>query len=299
VQYFTNGRSWVFSTETPITQTKGQTLYRPENSSTATLLTGATWRIIYEDGSGSGGNVYLDTISIGPITVKQQAIESAVEVSPTFTGNSACSGLLGLAFNSLNTVKPKKQATFFSNTAAALASPIFTVNLRKSAPGNYNFGFIDSSEYTGSITYVPITTAKGFWQFNSTGYAIGTKTFVNLTINAIADTGTTLLLLPNAVASAYWAAVAGATYDPSGGGYVFPCTAALPDFIFGIGNYRGRIPGRYLNYAQVDMTTCFGGLQSNQGIRLAVFGDIVLKSQFVVFDAGNSRLGWAPKLLDT
>jgi hypothetical protein len=120
-----------------------------------------------------------------------------------------------------------------------------------------------------------------------------------LTIDAIADTGSALLLLPDAVVLAYWTAVAGAVNDTSNGGYVFPCNATLPDFIFGIDEYRGRVPGRYLNFTTVDDTgtTCFGGLQSSGRIGFSIFGDILLKSQFVVFDAGNSRLGWAPKPL--
>jgi hypothetical protein len=91
--------------------------------------------------------------------------------------------------------------------------------------------------------------------------------------------------------------VPGATYDSNSGGYVFDCNTALPDFIFGAGSYRGTIPGDYINYspANSDGTVCFGGIQSSQGIGFSIFGDIALKAQFVVFDQGNQRLGWASK----
>ena len=39
---------------------------------------------------------------------------------------------------------------------------------------------------------------------------------------------------------------------------------------------------------------CFGGLQSNAGIGLSILGDVFLKSQFVVFDQGVPRIGFAP-----
>jgi hypothetical protein len=56
------------------------------------------------------------------------------------------------------------------------------------------------------------------------------------------------------------------------------------------------VPGAYMNYAPVDSTgaTCFGGLQSSAGIGFSIFGDIFLKSQYVVFDAsqGSPRIGF-------
>lgn len=45
---------WVFSSLTPSAQVDGQTIYSPEDSSTAQQLTGNTWNITYGDGSSSG-----------------------------------------------------------------------------------------------------------------------------------------------------------------------------------------------------------------------------------------------------
>jgi aspergillopepsin I len=116
-------------------------------------------------------------------------------------------------------------------------------------------------------------------------------------MSGIADTGTTLLLLDDNTVSAYYAQVGGAQYDSSQGGYTFSCSMTLPDFTFGIESSSITIPGAYMNYAPTDDTgdTCFGGIQSSSGIGFNIFGDIALKAALVVFDGGNTRLGWAPK----
>jgi hypothetical protein len=178
---------------------------------------------------------------------------------------------------------------------SSLASPVFTADLKKGTPGTYDFGFIDSSKYTGSISYTSVNTANGFWEFTGSGYAVGSSSFKSLSIDAIADTGTTLLLLPDSVVSAYYKQVKGAQNSNSQGGYIFPCSAKLPDFTFGVGSYRGVIPGSYMNYAPATGTDCYGGIQSDDGIGFSIYGDILLKAQFVVFDGGNNSLGFANK----
>jgi hypothetical protein len=126
---------WVFSNETPITQVRGQAIVDIRNSTTAKRVTGASWEVRYGDGSNSRGNVYTDTVTIGGITVENQAIESATQVSPSFTRNAAQSGLVGLAFGIINTVKPAAQKTFFENALENLALPLFTANLKKAEGG--------------------------------------------------------------------------------------------------------------------------------------------------------------------
>jgi len=284
---------WVFSSEQPKSQTTGHAIYTP--SKTSKLLSGETWDISYGDGSSASGNVYTDTVSVGASTVTGQAVELAKTVSAEFVSD-ASDGLLGLAFDSINTVTPNQQKTFFFNAIAqGLPLPVFTANLKKGKPGNYNFGYIDSSEYTGSITYVPVSTANGFWEFTGNGYAVGTGSFVSSSIDAIADTGTTLLYLPAAAVKAYYAKVSGATNSNAAGGYIFPCSATLPSITLGIGSYKAVVPGTYINYAPYSGSSCFGGIQSNAGIGFSIYGDIFLKSQFVVFNGNVPELGFAAK----
>lgn len=167
--------------------------------------------------------------------------------------------------------------------------------LTRSTDGSYNFGYIDSSQYTGSITYTAASGSQGYWSWTPTGYGVGSNGFNSQSFAGIADTGTSLLLLPSAMVDDYWSNVSGAAYDSGAAGYVFPCANTPPDFTFGVEDSTITVPGSYMSYGyayQNDDTTCFGGIQSNNG-GLTLFGDIALKASFVVFDAGNMRLGWA------
>ncbi|KAK4964048.1 hypothetical protein LTR66_006240 [Elasticomyces elasticus] len=284
---------WVFSTLMPSTETTGHVLYNP-NDGTSTKKDGYTWAISYGDGSGASGVVYSDKVVVGPVTATSQAVEAATSVSSSFTADTKNNGLLGLAFSSINTVRPVQQTTFFDTVKSTLAKPLFTATLKKGAPGSYDFGYIDSTKYTGSLTYVNVNTANGFWEFTATGYAIGSGSTVSSAYDSIADTGTTLLYLPPTIVSAYYAKVNGATYNTAQGGYIFPCSATLPSFTAIIGGTKHTVPGSYINYAPVSSTQCFGGIQRNTGIGFSIFGDIFLKSQFVVFNAASTpQLGFA------
>lgn len=124
---------WVFSSDTSASQVKGQTLYKPSGSSSAKRLDGQKWSIHYGDNSTSSGIVYSDIVTIGGVSVEDQAVESAQQVSESFSSDRQNSGLLGLALDKGNTVRPSKQKTWFSNIMPRLSEPLFTVRLRHQA----------------------------------------------------------------------------------------------------------------------------------------------------------------------
>lgn len=284
--------SWVFSTELPPSERAGHALYRPTNG---TKLPGYTWSISYGDGSSASGDVYRDTVAVGSVKTSGQAVEAAQKISAQFQQDRNNDGLLGLAFSSINTVKPKAQKTFFDTVKSQLDSPLFAASLKHNAPGTYDFGFIDNTKYTGSLTYTSVDSSQGFWMFTTDGYKVGSTS--GGPIQGIADTGTTLLLLPSDVVSAYYGQVPGAIDNQSAGGYTFDCATHLPDFTVSIGGYEAVVPGSLINYAPITQgsSTCFGGIQGNSGLPFSIFGDIFLKSQYVVFDSNGPRLGFAPQ----
>jgi len=255
---FDSGSSdlWVFNTQLSEFAQEGHTIFDPTKSPTFQLIQGATFSISYGDGSGAAGDVGTDTVNIGGATVTSQAVELATAVSSSFVQDTQSNGLVGLAFSKLNTVQPVQQKTFFENAIPTLAEPVFTADLKTGTTGAYEFGAIDTTKFNGSLSWAPINTTSGFWQFSSTKFSINNG--AQMTEDggqAIADTGTTLMLVNPAVVNAYYSNVDGAVNNETVGGVTFPCSATLPDLQVDIGgNYMANVPGHIINFAPVDAT---------------------------------------------
>ncbi|PTB66243.1 acid protease [Trichoderma citrinoviride] len=288
---------WVLSTDTYPPLIQGQARYNSSASTTSIRQAGQSWVIRYGDGSSAMGIVYKDRVQIGNTFFNQQAVESAVNVSNELSEDSFSSGILGAASSTANTVRPQRQTTYLENIKNQLVRPVFTANLKKGKPGNYNFGYINGSEYTGAIQYAAMNPQSPLWEISVSGYRVGSNdtNYVARVWNGIVDTGTTLLLVPDDIVNAYYAQVNGSIFSNSVGMQLVPCAAKLPDFAFGLGNYRGIVPGSYINYGRMNSTYCYGGIQSSAGAPFAVIGDIAIKAQFVVFDMGNKVVGFANK----
>ena len=91
---------WVFSNELSASDQSGHSIY---TTSSSKKLNGASWSISYGDGSSASGDVYTDTVSVGKATVTNQAVEAAATISAEFVQDQDNDGLLGLAFDSINT----------------------------------------------------------------------------------------------------------------------------------------------------------------------------------------------------
>jgi hypothetical protein len=297
--------SWVFSTELPKTSVAQHTAFDATKSTTFKLTQNAQFKISYGDGSGAAGIVGTDKVTIGGVTVDNQTVELANAVSQSFVEDANTDGLVGLAFSNLNTVndgtKKTPAKTFFDNVMGSLDLPVFTADLDPDGTGVYEFGKIDATKFEGDMVWVPVKAETGFWQFASAKFAVGDQVFENLAASdAIADTGTSLLLVDQQVAEAYYSQVKGAQNNAQVGGFIYPCAAKLPDLSVAIGDtHMAKIPGNQITFATVDKanTTCFGGVQGNQGAGLQIFGDTMFKAQLVAFNGGNQSLGFGQKPL--
>lgn len=94
---------WVFSSLQSKNQTQGRDgIFQPRLSSTFRILVGATWRILYGDGSSANGIVGTDRVEVGGAVVEKQAVELARNVSQGFVDDKNNDGLVGMGFSNIN-----------------------------------------------------------------------------------------------------------------------------------------------------------------------------------------------------
>ncbi|KAJ4266620.1 hypothetical protein BFJ70_g727 [Fusarium oxysporum] len=152
----------------------------------------------------------------------------------------------------------------------------------------YTFGFIDTDLVARSGEEISVSV-KG--------------KIINLSGNkAIADTGTTLVLVSDEVCEALYNAIPEARYSPTQQGYVFPRSTKvedLPEFKVAIGDKQFVIQPQDLVFAPADKDNWYGGLQSRGNLPFDIFGDAFLKSVYAIWDQGNKRFGVVPKIEET
>ncbi|KAK6357673.1 Type I transmembrane sorting receptor [Orbilia javanica] len=296
---------WVFSSVTPANQRGSHSIYVP--GITSVKRNNYFWAISYADDSKASGVVFMDTVQVGSVTVTSQAVQAATAVSKNFVENSDVDGLLGLGYTKFNSISPERTETWFANAMKTLKSGVFTADLRPSAIGAYTFGYIDPSRYTGSITYQPLhstSASKGWWIVDATkGYKIGNDKFTDVEGSqngAVLDTGTTFLLMSEKVVKNYYSKIRGSKYDSGHGGWVFPCSSAIPILQVPFGDAFASIPPKYMIHTTVgsQKSLCFGSLQSLGSTRKHlpyIYGDSFFKANYVVFDMKNGKAGFAKK----
>ncbi|KAF2449207.1 acid protease [Karstenula rhodostoma CBS 690.94] len=312
---------WVWSTELPsdilnqANKDNQQVAFDPKKSSTFKKLSGETWKISYGDSSSASGDVGTDTIDLGGLKVQGQAVELAKELSQQFAQGNG-SGLLGLAFSSINTVSPTPQKTPVDNIAAqkGTGEQVFTAYLGSwrdtdeadKGESFYTFGYIDSATLTAAgatestINYADVDNSQGFWQIASASATINGKPLPRTSNTSIMDTGTTLCLVDDALVDEVYAAIPGAKYDQSNQGYIFPADTSvedLPTITLAIGDGQVEFQKEDLGFADAGNGMVYGSIQSRGSMGMDIYGDAVLKAVYAVFDVNNGspRFGWVQR----
>ena len=246
---------WVFNAALPAAdQTGHDVIYNPSESKSFHIIPGAWFDVSYGDNSSTSGLVGRETVRVGTVTVVGQAIELPSIISSQFSGDTNSDGIVGLGFSQFgNSIRPSPMPTFFENAAPQLKDNVFTANLKFGIPGQYEFGTIDASAYRPPLTYAAVNSSGGLWQFELNQYAVGGNTYGGVVSPAIADTGSSLLMLDPSIVDNYYAQVPTSTDDQQG--KIFPCNTHLPDFGFGLGSTMVTIPGNLLNYTSVPGTS--------------------------------------------
>lgn len=277
-----------------LSQHKFHGIFDPSRSTSFKSKDGVAWKVSYGDGSSASGTVGNDEVHIGGVVVKSQDVELAESISAPLT-SGASDGLLGLAFGSINTVKPQAVKTPVENLVSQSDIPksatLFTAKLGSWGDADmpfYTFGFIDQETVEASgegIHYMPVDKSQGFWMFDSALAAVNGKSAVRTGNRAIADTGTPLALLDDTTCQAIYDAIDGAYYDEENQGYIYPSATpaeGLPTVSFAIGDKQFAVQKEDLGFAQVRPGYLYGGIQSRGSMKTDILGDAFLKSIYAV-----------------
>ncbi|KAF9245853.1 aspartic peptidase domain-containing protein [Melanogaster broomeanus] len=276
--------------------------------------TGQPVAVSYGSGSFSGEE-WTDTVNLGSgLTITAQSIG----VASTSTGFQGVDGILGIGpedltegtlTNEQTTLIPTVTQNLY--TQGIIAQTVVGVffaptTTETSTNGELTFGGVDTTKYTGTLTYVPLTTtypASYYWGINES-ITYGTTTILASTAG-IVDTGTTLILLASNAYTKYQTAT-GATLDRTTGLLRLTSTqySALQNLNFNIGSVtyaltpNGQIWPRTLNtyiggtsgyiYSIVNNL----GSPSGEGLDF-INGQSFLERFYSVFDTTNNRIGFA------
>lgn len=173
-------------------------------------------------------------------------------------------------------------------------SPVFSFKLSSSG-SELLLGGTNSDLYTGGFTYSPITT-EGYWQITLQAVMLG-NTAVLRNVQAIIDTGTTLVIAPASQARRFYAGIPGskdASRTIGAGFYTFPCSAK-PTVSLTFGSKPFAIDPALFNLGRVSSNSkeCAGAIVGSAGLSFWVVGDAFLQNVYSTFDLDKNRVGFA------
>ncbi|KAG1737825.1 acid protease [Suillus paluster] len=192
--------------------------YTKTKTSTAT---GNTVSVSYGTGNFSGEE-YLDTVTLGPLSIAQQSIG----VASKSAGFQGVDGVLGIGpvgltkgtVSNMDTVPTITHNLFTQeSTSSEILGVYFVPASEYDATGTLTFGGWNSSLITSDITYTPITSsspASTYWGIDQS-IDYGDSNLLS-SVPGIVDTGTVLILIASEAFKAYQSAT-GATLDDTTG----------------------------------------------------------------------------------
>ncbi|OAA66447.1 aspartic-type endopeptidase [Niveomyces insectorum RCEF 264] len=264
-----------------------------------------TFSIAYGSGTVSG-SLASDTVTVGAVSLAL-SFGLANTTSDDFT-HFPFDGILGLSLsegvtdNFWQTVKKDQ----------ALPANIFGVSLWRETgnddggvnTGEIVFGATDPSQYTGSIGYTPVASAAGGdWAvpLDDIGYN-GGKAGVTGRL-AYIDTGTTYVFGPPADVAALHKQIPGAS-SSDGITYTVPCGDGdgggfddLPPLtVYFSGVAYNMSAADWLSPPASSGGSCTSNVYGHAVVSDAwLLGDTFIKNVYAVFDADQSRIGFAEK----
>ncbi|NWJ11067.1 PEPC protein, partial [Crypturellus undulatus] len=289
---------WVPSVYCQSEACSDHTMFNPSDSSTYSTQD-QYFSIQYGSGSLTGIFGY-DTVTIQSLSITNQEFGLSETEPGTSFLYSEFDGILGLAYPSLAAggASTVMQGLLQENL---LDEPVFSFYLsgeEGSQGGQLLLGGVDSTLYTGQITWTPVTQTA-YWQIAIESFSISGQSsgWCSEGCQAIVDTGTSLLTAPQDVFSELMEYIGAEANEE--GEYVVSCSSiqSLPTLSFDIGGTSFPLtPSAYVLQSNGACSVGIGPtyLASENGQPLWILGDVFLRSYYSVYDLGNNQVGFAP-----
>ncbi|KAI8905948.1 aspartic peptidase domain-containing protein [Gorgonomyces haynaldii] len=286
---------WVPGDKCTDSACKTHTTFKPSKSSTYKANSSYTFAIQY--GTGALEGTYAsDVLNIGGLTIQNQGFAVSTKEPGTTFAVAKFDGILGLGYDRIavnQTVPP------FYNAIAqkAVASPVFGVylgNTKTAIGGELTLGGYNSARFTGNLQYFPVRR-KGYWEIALNNVTLGTDQILSAPLGAAIDTGTSLIVVPTATATAINKKI-GATKGFTGQ-YTVSCSklSSLPNLTLTFGNVDFTLaPKDYILNIQGICLSGFTGLDIPAPTGpLWIVGDVFLRKFYSVYDLGKDQVGFA------
>ncbi|NXY00403.1 PEPA protein, partial [Centropus bengalensis] len=266
--------------------------FNPSASSTF-VATNESVEIAYGTGSMTGILGY-DTVNVAGLNVVNQIFGLAETEPGDFFYYSPFDGILGLAFPS---IASSGATPVFDNMMSEelVAEDLFSVYLSNNdQSGSFVlFGGVDSDYTTNGITWIPLS-AETYWQITMDRYvtAEGQAIACASGCQAIVDTGTSLLAVPNSALNNILASL-GAS---SNGQISCEAISTLPTIYFNLnGNGFPVPPSAYVIQSNGYCSLAFEGLDiPTESGELWILGDVFIREYYVIFNRANNMVGLSP-----
>lgn len=284
------GTTWVMGSGCESTACSMHNSFGPDDSKTYTK-TDKSFSISYGTGQVAG-DLAKDTFAVAGLDVSL-TFGVANETSADFT-HFPFDGILGMSMstgatdNFLKVMKDSK----------ALKSNTFAVSLNRNQDGPntgvVTLGGTDSSQFTGDISYTAVSAkAGGDWAIALDDFAYDGKKAGLTGKLAYIDTGTSYMFGPPDDVAALHKLIPGAK-SADGGTYTVPCDSTKVFTVSFSGVAYTLSPKDWMSPPAGD--TCTSNIYGYVVVENAwLLGDSFLKNVYTVFDADQTRIGFAAK----
>lgn len=168
-------------------------------------------------------------MNFGGLPLQSQPFGQVTQLDQVFQGGAPFDGVLGMGF----APRSGQNAPPFLETAqkqGLIQEPVFALSLENLAVGGkdstINLGGVDTSKFTGDITFVPVDNSKGEWGVKMDQFVIDNNPVAVNTTNAILDSSTPILLGPIEDVRKIFSAIPGAK-EEGNGTFVVPCASSF------------------------------------------------------------------------